>query len=209
MIRKTFPVGVLQCNCTVLGDEATHEAVVIDPGDDIPHILALLKKYGLTLKQIVVTHAHIDHIAGAQELKRLTGARVLYHEADLPQLKIMDVQVTWIGQSTPPEVAPPDEHAAEGLKVGAGNIVGEVMHTPGHTEGSICLYFAPEKLLLAGDTLFAGGIGRTDFPGGNGRKIMESLRDRLMVLPEETRVVPGHGPETTIATERESNPFLG
>jgi hydroxyacylglutathione hydrolase len=207
MIRETFPVGLLQCNCTILGDETTLEAVVVDPGDNIPHILALLKKHGLTLKQIIVTHGHIDHIAGAQQLKRLTGAPVLFNQADLPQLEMMEIQAGWIGVPTP-EVASPDADAAEGLKVGVANLRGEVLHTPGHTEGSICVYFAPQKLLLAGDTLFAGSIGRTDLPGGNMRKILVSLRDRLMVLPDETRVIPGHGPETSVGIERETNPYL-
>jgi hydroxyacylglutathione hydrolase len=207
MIRETFPVGLLQCNCSILGDETTREAVVVDPGDNIPHILELLKKHGLTLKQIIVTHGHIDHIAGAQQLKRLTGAPVLFNQADLPQLAMMEMQAGWIGVPTP-EVASPDADAAEGLKVGVANLAGEVLHTPGHTEGSICLYFAPQKLLLAGDTLFAGSIGRTDLPGGNMRKILASLRDRLMVLPDETRVIPGHGPETSVGVERKTNPYL-
>jgi hydroxyacylglutathione hydrolase len=207
MIRETFPVGLLQCNCSILGDETTREAVVVDPGDNIPHILELLKKHGLTLKQIIVTHGHIDHIAGAQQLKRLTGAPVLFNQADLPQLAMMEMQAGWIGVPTP-EVASPDADAAEGLKVGVANLAGEVLHTPGHTKGSICLYFAPQKLLLAGDTLFAGSIGRTDLPGGNMRKILASLRDRLMVLPDETRVIPGHGPETSVGVERKTNPYL-
>lgn len=207
MILETFPVGLLQCNCTLLGDEATGEAMVIDPGDNIPYILERLAAHKLTLKQIVVTHAHIDHVGGALRLKQATGAPVLLNENDLPLLKMMDVQATWLGVATP-EVAAPDENAREGLVVGIANHKAQVLHTPGHTKGSICLHFATEKLLFAGDTLFAGSIGRTDLPGGDGRQILRSIHDRLLPLADETRVIPGHGAETTIGEEREANPFL-
>jgi hydroxyacylglutathione hydrolase len=208
MIREIFPVGALQCNCTLLGDEATREAMVIDPGDNIPYILSRLEKHGLTLKQIVVTHAHIDHVGGAVRLKKATGAPILLNQNDLPLLQTMEVQARWVGAQTTPEVAPPDVSAEDGMVVGIAGHTAQVLHTPGHTQGSICLYFQPEKLLLAGDTLFAGSIGRTDLPGGNGRQILHSIHDRLLVLPEETRVIPGHGRETTIGAEQESNPFL-
>lgn len=207
MILETFPVGLLQCNCTLLGDETTGEAMVIDPGDNIPFVLERLAAHKLTLKQIVVTHAHIDHVGGALRLKRATAAPVLLNENDLPLLKMMDEQAAWLG-TTAPEVAAPDENAREGLVVGIANHKAQVLHTPGHTQGSICLHFAPEKLLFAGDTLFAGSIGRTDLPGGDGRQILRSIHDRLMPLADETRVIPGHGEETTIGAERESNPFL-
>lgn len=207
MILETFPVGLLQCNCTLLGDEATGEAMVIDPGDNIPYILERLAAHKLTLKQIVVTHAHIDHIGGALRLKQSTGAPVLLNENDLPLMKMMDVQAGWLGVATP-EVAAPDENAREGLVVGIANHKAQVLHTPGHTQGSICLHFAPEKLLFAGDTLFAGSIGRTDLPGGDGRQILRSIHDRLLPLADETLVIPGHGAETTIGAEREGNPFL-
>jgi hydroxyacylglutathione hydrolase len=207
MILETFPVGMLQCNCTLLGDEATGEAMVIDPGDNIPYILERLAANKLTLKQIVVTHAHIDHVGGAVRLKRATRAQILLNENDLPLLKMMNMQAAWLGVATP-EVAAPDENANEGLVVGIGNHKAQVLHTPGHTQGSICLHFDPEKLLFAGDTLFAGSIGRTDLPGGDGRQILRSIHDRLLTLADETRVIPGHGDETTIGVERESNPFL-
>ena len=207
MILETFPVGLLECNCTLLGDEATGEAMVIDPGDNIPYILSRLAAHKLTLKQIVVTHAHIDHVGGALLLKRATGAPVLLNENDLPLLKMMDMQAGWLGIA-PPEVAAPDENAVNGLVVGIANHKAEVLHTPGHTQGSICLHFIPEKLLFAGDTLFAGSIGRTDLPGGDGRQILRSIHDRLLPLSDETRVIPGHGSETTIGAERESNPWL-
>ena len=207
MILETFPVGPLRCNCTILGDEVTHEAVVVDPGDNIPEILSRLHKHGLTLRQIVITHAHIDHVGGAVLLKKATGAPVFLNQHDLGLLGAMEIQAGWLGVPTP-EVASPDASADDGLTVGLATLRAEVIHTPGHTPGSICLLFRQQHLLLAGDTLFAGSIGRTDLPGGDGPQILRSLRDRLMVLPETTRVLPGHGPDTTIGEEKQSNPFL-
>jgi len=209
MIIETFPVGPLTCNCTILGDEVTREAMVVDPGDNIPQILSRLQKHGLTLRQIVVTHAHIDHVGGAAQLRKLTGAPVIMNQQDLGLLGMMQMQAGWLGVPTP-EVAPPDASAEDGLTVGLATLPAQVLHTPGHTPGSICLlfHFNDQHLLLAGDTLFAGSIGRTDLPGGNGQQILRSLRERLLVLPDATRVVPGHGPETTIGEERQSNPFL-
>ncbi|QEE29217.1 MBL fold metallo-hydrolase [Terriglobus albidus] len=205
MIRETFPVGLLGCNCTILGDNG--EGIVVDPGDDIPRITAALTRHGLTCKQIIVTHAHIDHIAAAQTLKRLTGAPVYYNQLDLPLVKIMDIQAGWLGIPTP-EVAPPDADAGNGMKVRFGATEGAVLHTPGHTEGSLVLHIPGEKLLLAGDTLFAGSIGRTDLPGGDYPTILRSIHDVLLPLPDETLVIPGHGKVTTIGAEREDNPFL-
>ena len=207
MILETFPVGPLHCNCTILGDEITHQAIVVDPGDNIPEILSRLQRHGLTLSQIVVTHAHIDHVGGAAQLRKATGAPVLMNQQDLALLGMMEMQANWIGVPTP-EVAPPDASAEDGLAVGLAALPAEVLHTPGHTPGSICLLFPAQHLLLAGDTLFAGSIGRTDLPGGDGHQILQSLRDRLLVLPDSTRVIPGHGPETSIGEERQSNPFL-
>jgi hydroxyacylglutathione hydrolase len=207
MILETFPVGPLHCNCTILGDEVTHEGMVVDPGDSIPEILSRLQKHGLTLRQIVVTHAHIDHVGGAALLRKATGAPVLMNQRDLGLLGMMEMQAGWIGVPTP-EVAPPDASAEDALTIGLATMPAQVLHTPGHTPGSICLLFPDQHLLLAGDTLFAGSIGRTDLPGGDRQQILRSLRDRLLVLPDTTRVLPGHGPETTIGEERHSNPFL-
>jgi glyoxylase-like metal-dependent hydrolase (beta-lactamase superfamily II) len=207
MILETFPVGPLRCNCTILGDEVTHEAIVVDPGDNIPEILSRLQKHGLTLRQIVVTHAHIDHVGGAALLRKSTGAPVVMNQQDLGLLGMMEMQAGWLGVPTP-QVAPPDASAEDGLSIGLVTLPAQVLHTPGHTPGSICLLFPDHHLLLAGDTLFAGSIGRTDLPGGDGQKILRSLRERLLVLPDSTRVLPGHGPETTIGEERQSNPFL-
>ncbi|MGA3262528.1 MAG: MBL fold metallo-hydrolase [Terracidiphilus sp.] len=207
MILETFPVGPLECNCTILGDEEAGEAIVIDPGDEVGRIQRRLTELGLKLKQILVTHAHIDHVGGALKLKRLTGAPIFLNESDLPLLKMMGMQAGWLGVATP-ETAPPDESLTEGMSVGLERYPAEVLHTPGHTQGSVCLHFAPLKMLIAGDTLFAGSIGRTDLPGGNSAQIIDSIESRLLVLPDETKVLPGHGPATTIGAERKSNPFL-
>ena len=207
MILESFPVGPLACNCTILGDEEAGEAIVIDPGDEVSRIHRRLIDLGLKLKQIIVTHAHIDHVGGALKLKSLTGAPIFLNQDDLPLLKMIAIQATWLGVDTP-ETAPPDENLSEGLIVGLGRYPAQVIHTPGHTQGSVCLHLAPLKIIIAGDTLFAGSIGRTDLPGGNYRQIIESICSRLLVLPDDTRVLPGHGAETTIGTERRSNPFL-
>jgi hydroxyacylglutathione hydrolase len=207
MIRETLAVGLLGCNCTVLGDEESREAIVVDPGYDIPRILAVLAKHQLTVKQIVVTHAHIDHIASALDLKQITGAPILYSEADLPLVAMMDAQAEWLNIAIP-TVKPPDHSPKDGERVSVRGIDVTVLHTPGHTEGSLCLHVPAANLLLAGDTLFAGGVGRTDLPGGNTEKLLSSIRERLLPLPDATQVIPGHGPATTIARERATNPFL-
>jgi glyoxylase-like metal-dependent hydrolase (beta-lactamase superfamily II) len=207
MILETFPVGLLACNCTILGDEEAGEAIVIDPGDEVGRIHGRLQALGLELKQILVTHAHIDHVGGALKLKKLTGAPIFLNQDDLPLLAMMETQAGWIGVA-PPEIAPPDEDLADGKRVGLERFPAEVLHTPGHSQGSVCLHFAPLKLLVAGDTLFAGSIGRTDLPGGNSEQIISSIHSRLLGLPDDTRVLAGHGPETTIGAERRSNPYL-
>ena len=207
MIHEILPVGPLRCNCSIIGDETTREAMVIDPGDDIEDIQALIKKHNLQVKQIVITHAHIDHVGGAMKLRAATGAPILLNENDSALLKMLDVQATWIGVAPPGKVEI-DRSVTTGETVAAGQHTAQILHTPGHTEGSICLYFAPEKKLIAGDTLFAGSIGRTDLPGGSMKKILSSLHHTVLALPDETVVVPGHGELTTIGEERQSNPFL-
>ncbi len=207
MIHEIIPVGPLQCNCSILGDEATREAMVIDPGDDIEQVVAVITRHQLQVKQIVVTHAHIDHVGGAMKLKRLTGAPLLLNQNDLALLKMLDEQAAWIGVPPPGQVAI-DQNLADADQLRAGSLAATVLHTPGHTEGSVCLYLPAEKTLIAGDTLFAGSIGRTDLPGGSFEKILRSLHGPVMALPDETLVVPGHGPLTTIGEERQSNPFL-
>ena len=207
MIHKIFPVGPLQCNCSVIGDEKTHEAMVIDPGDQIEGILEVLRQEKLTLKQIVITHAHIDHVGGAMKLKAATGAPILMNQNDYALLKMLDMQAAWVGMR-PPGAVQVDEAVSQGRVLKIGGIAANVIHTPGHTEGSICLYFPEQKKLIAGDTLFAGSIGRTDLPGGSMEKILRSLHTQVLALPDETEVIPGHGPVTTIGEERETNPFL-
>ena len=207
MIHEILPVGPLQCNCSIIGDETTREAMIIDPGDDIDDILALIAKHNLQVKQIVITHAHIDHVGGAMKLRAATGAPILLNQNDYAQLKMLDVQAAWIGVAPPGNVEI-DQSLAQADTVKAGSLAASVIHTPGHTEGSICLYFPEEKKLIAGDTLFAGSIGRTDLPGGSFEKIIRSLHQKVLALPDETLVIPGHGPLTTIGNERESNPFL-
>ena len=207
MIHEILPVGSLQCNCSIIGDETTREAVVIDPGDDIADVLAVIAKHNLKVKQIVITHAHIDHVGGAMKLRAATGAPILLNQNDSALLKMLDVQAAWLGMAPPGEVE--IDHSVGDLdSVQAGPLSAQVLHTPGHTEGSICLYFPLEKKLIAGDTLFAGSIGRTDLPGGSFDKIIRSLHEKVLALPDETIVVPGHGPLTSIGEERESNPFL-
>lgn len=181
--------------------------MVVDPGDDIADVLAVVAKHGLTVKRIYITHAHIDHIGGAMKLKAATGAPITMHAADEMQLPMLDVQAQWIGMNTPGTVKV-DEHAKDAHLYRVGEIESRVLHTPGHTEGSSCLYFPAEARLIAGDTLFAGSIGRTDLPGGNFEKIMRSLHTTVMELPDDTLVVPGHGPETSIGAERATNPFV-
>ena len=207
MIHEIIAVGPLQCNCSIIGDEASHEAMVIDPGDDIEDVLAIIRKHNLEVKQIVITHAHIDHVGGAMKLRSATGAPIVLSQNDYALLKMLDMQAAWIGVAAPGAVEI-DHSLAPGETVSAGSLSASVLHTPGHTEGSICLYFPSEKKLIAGDTLFAGSIGRTDLPGGSYQKILRSLHDTVLALPDETIVVPGHGPLTTIGDERESNPFL-
>jgi glyoxylase-like metal-dependent hydrolase (beta-lactamase superfamily II) len=207
MIHEVLAVGPLQCNCSILGDETSREAIVVDPGDELPRILHLLAKHQLTVKQIVVTHAHIDHIAGAYRLREITGAPVLYNQRDLPLVAMMDQQAAWVGTATP-TVSAPDDSLEDGDTVAIVGLAAKVLHTPGHTEGSLCLYLPDHNILIAGDTLFAGSVGRTDLPGGHTGKLLASIRDRLLTLPDGTLVTPGHGEDTTIGVERRSNPFL-
>ena len=207
MIHEILPVGLLQCNCSIFGDEGTHEAIVIDPGDDIGKITKILDQHGLKVKAIVVTHAHIDHVAGAHKLRALTGAPVYLNENDRELLDNLDVQATWLGVQPPPRTEV-DVAASDGTMLRLGETEFQVMYTPGHTQGSLCLWIPAEGKLIAGDTLFRDSIGRTDLPGGNTRQILSSIKTRLLDLPENTIVIPGHGPNTSIGREKENNPFL-
>lgn len=260
-IHITIPVGMLQCNCSIIGDPVTREALVVDPGDEVTRILDLIGRHRLVVKAIVSTHAHIDHVGGLSKLHQYTGAPVLMHRDDLPLYQAMDMQAAFLGV-LPPDLTEIDQLLKEGDVLRWGSFEAQVIHTPGHTPGSVSLYLphdagkvtvpgapaihtvmneAGEKILLtdlfkkainsedeaqsmlpedegekivprapqlfSGDTLFAGSIGRTDLWGGSMDKIMESLR-KLMHLPDETVVYPGHGPVTSIGKERELNPFL-
>ncbi len=198
---------MLGCNCSVIGDEVSHEALVIDPGDDIGEIVSILERHHLKVKMIVITHAHIDHIGGAAKLRKLTGAPVYMHEADKMLSDRLDMQAAWLGMETPEDPGI-DVAAQEGDILRAGSLEAQVLHTPGHTPGSISLYMPAESLVLAGDTLFQGSVGRTDLPGGDAAQIARSIRGKLYTLPENTVVVPGHGENTSIGEERRSNPFV-
>jgi glyoxylase-like metal-dependent hydrolase (beta-lactamase superfamily II) len=256
LIHITIPVGMLQCNCSIIGDPLTREALVVDPGDEVTRILELLGRRRLTVKAIVSTHAHIDHVGGVSKLHQYTGAPVLMHRDDLPLYQAMDVQAAFMGV-LPPDLTEVDQLLKEGDVLRWGSLEAQVIHTPGHTPGSVSLYLPHDAgkilltdkgipvdaksgardgaeqagkgndskesdaeeagskkteirmpQLLSGDTLFKGSIGRTDLWGGSMEEIMDSLRSKLMQLPDATIVHPGHGPMTTIGQEREVNPFL-
>ncbi len=211
---------MLQCNCHIVGDPVTREAIVIDPGDDAENILGVVAHHGLKVRAILITHSHIDHIIGLKKMREATGAPVLMHQDDLPLYQEMEKQAEWIQWATP-ELSDVDGFLTEGKSVKWGNYELRVMHTPGHTKGSVCLYLPRDEnivgaansqsrcgLLFAGDTLFEGSIGRTDLWGGSMREILRSIKSRILALPDDTTVFPGHGPSTTIGVERETNPFL-
>lgn len=236
LIHEFLPVGLLQCNCHILGDAETGEALVIDPGDEVERIEAILARHRLKVRAIVSTHAHIDHVGGLARLAQSTGAPVLMHAADLPLYENLEIQAAMLGMPTPPATKV-DDLLKEGDSVRWGRFAAQIFHTPGHSPGSITVYLPGEGTvqnlgghtvgtashgdvqgatgldqdvprLFAGDTLFAGSIGRTDLWGGSYPQIIDSIREKLLVLPDRTIVLPGHGPVTTIAEERESNPCL-
>ncbi len=207
MVHEILPVGMLQCNCSIFGDEGSGDALVVDPGDNIAQIEAIVARHGLQVKAIVITHAHIDHIGGARKLQRATGAPVYMHEADDQLQDIMDLQAAWLGVRTP-ERTEIDNKARDGDIVRAAGAEFHVLHTPGHTPGSISLWIPGEQKLVAGDTLFRDSIGRTDLPFGDGDLILKSIHEKYFGLPDETVVVPGHGPVTTLGREKQFNYFL-
>jgi hydroxyacylglutathione hydrolase len=208
MIHEILPVGLLQCNCSILGDESSGEAVVIDPGDEIERVQEILTRHKLKAKYIVATHAHIDHVGGLEKLQRATGATVLMHRDDLPLYQNMAIQAAFLGVRAP-GVVKVDDLLEPGDVLRWGSLALEVMHTPGHSPGSVSLHLPGEnQRVFSGDTLFQGSIGRTDLWGGDYKQILRSIRSALLPFPDQTPVYPGHGQPTTIGEERESNPFL-
>jgi len=206
LLVKQLPLGVIQTNCYVVGCEETKEGVVIDPGDQADKILEVIEADGLTIKYILNTHAHFDHIMANADLVNALGVPLALHPLDLPLLRA-NGGAALFGMDAPPS-PDPDLELAEGDTISFGTHTFEVIYTPGHTVGHVSFYEAKEAIIFDGDVLFAGGIGRTDLPGGDYETLMNSINEKLMVLPDETVVCSGHGPVTTIGRERASNPWL-
>lgn len=210
MTIETFPVGPLACNCTILCDDQTKEAIVVDGGDGVPEVVKRLERLGARAKYLVHTHAHIDHIGDVGGLRDQTGAQALLHPGDLPLYRSLGMQAGWIGLYDAPRIVALDGDLQDGDRIRAGTLEIDVLHTPGHTPGSVCFSFSDgdASTVLSGDTLFAGAIGRWDLGGTSMEDIVASIHRKLMPFDDATRVIPGHGPFTTIGTERESNPYL-
>ena len=208
LIVESFPVGPLQCNCSIIGCTETGEAAVVDPGGDVDLILSALKKHGLTVKYLLHTHAHFDHIMGSKGMREKTGAEICLHKEDEFLYNMLGKQASMFGLSAD-EPLPVDKFLSDDQEINFGKLKTQVLHTPGHTPGSLCFCVQDsDSLLFSGDTLFSRSIGRTDLWGGSFDKIIKSIKTRLFTLDDETRVIPGHGPDTSIWTEKKENPFF-
>ncbi len=207
MIIQSFPVPPLGCNCSIIGDPTTGQAVVVDPGGAHERILRAVQDLGLTVVSVLHTHAHFDHFLASGEMKKATGATLCVHREDRFLWEGLAMQCQAFGVPYVP-VPPPDHWLEDEEKIAVGAVEGQALHTPGHTPGSMCFHFPKDQLLIAGDTLFRSGIGRTDLWGGSFRAIEASIRERLYTLDARTRVITGHGEETEIGQEREYNPFV-
>ncbi|UFS71260.1 MBL fold metallo-hydrolase [Geomonas sp. RF6] len=207
MIMEIVVVDPLGVNCVILGDEKTKVGAIVDPGGDASDILAAVERLGLTVKYIINTHGHFDHIGANAEVKEKTGAELLIHEGDFPMLTRASQWATQYGLSVQ-DSPHPTSYLTDGMKIEIGGLTVEVIHTPGHTPGGCSLYLKEEGIVITGDTLFADSVGRTDLPGGSHQTLIRSIREKLLVLPDDTTVWPGHGPSTTIGRERHGNPFL-
>ncbi len=205
MILDSLPTGPLEVNCYIIGCEKTHKAAVIDPGGDVPEILEHLKKHQLEVVMIINTHGHFDHVGGNRQLIEATAAELLIHPDDRQLLDHAKEHASAYGLQTEAS-PPPTRELVEGEVLSVGELSLQVIHTPGHCPGGICLYV--DDCLLVGDTLFAGSIGRTDLPGGDHQLLIAGIKEKLLPLPEKTRVYSGHGPMTTIGEEKQYNPFL-
>lgn len=211
MLVERFVLGPLDNNVYLVVDEERGEAALIDPGLESESLLEVIRQRGWTLRSVINTHAHFDHASADAYFQRETGAALLLHAEDLSLLQAMPQQASWFGLPAP-AVPVPDRLLRDGDTVSIGGVTLSVLHTPGHSPGGICLLYQPAggaaPTLFSGDTLFAGSIGRTDLPGGNHDALIDAIHDKLLGLPAETVVYPGHGPETTIGEERARNPFL-
>jgi hydroxyacylglutathione hydrolase len=208
LLVESFPVGAFQCNCTILACGDTKQALVVDPGGDPERILDVIRHYDLDVRALVHTHAHLDHIAATRDLKEATGAAIWLHPGDRWLYDNFAMQAMMFGWNVR-DVLPIDGDLADDQAIAFGKRQAQVLHTPGHTPGSVSFVVGGAEVLIAGDTLFRRSIGRTDLWGGDLAQIMRSIRERLFALPPETRVICGHGPDTTIGDEKRKNPFVG
>jgi len=209
ILRETFPVGAFQCNCTILACGDTKEAIVVDPGGDFDRIREVIRHYDLTVEAVVHTHAHLDHIYCTRDVKEEFGGQIMLHEDDLPLYNAFAAQAMMFGFQVRGTV-PVDAFLEEGASIPFGKRSALVVHTPGHTPGSVCFEVAHDRdsILFSGDTLFQRSIGRTDLPGGDSRLILESIKTKLYTRRPDSLVIPGHGPNTTIEEEAAKNPFV-